>query len=77
MGKLTTVAFERSDDLVLALQAAVDLYKGGRFSQIADAVGDDYAAGVVTETADMFVAWLRRPTSITLGTPVIEEQESP
>lgn len=71
------MAFERSDDLVLALQAAVDLYEGGRFNQIADAVGDDYAAGVVTEAADMFVAWLRRPTSITLGTPVIEEQETP
>lgn len=70
------MAYERSDDLVLALQAATDLYKSGRFFEIANAVGDEYAAGVVTETADVFVAWLRRPMSITLGTPTIEEQES-
>lgn len=71
------MAYERSDDPVLALQAATDLLKGDRYNKIACTNGDEWAAQVVTEVADVFVAWLRRPVKITLGPPVIEEQESP
>lgn len=67
------MAYERSDDLVLALQAATDLFKGSRFNDMASLVGDEHAAEVVTEVADVFVAWLRRPVRITLGPPTIEE----
>lgn len=68
------MAFERSDDLVLALQAATELFSHGRFDQIAACDGDEAAAYRVTEVADVFVAWLRRPVSITLSPPIIEEQ---
>lgn len=68
------MAFERSDDLVLALQVASGLFASGRYDLIASVDGDVAAAYRVTEVADIFVAWLRQPASITLSPPVIEEQ---
>jgi hypothetical protein len=67
------VAYERSDDLILSLQAATDLLKGDRYNQLACLNGDQWAAELVTEVADVFVAWLRRPVRVTLGPPTIEE----
>jgi hypothetical protein len=69
------VAFDRSDDLVLALEQAATLFADGRFAKIAECTSDAEAALRVTEVADVFVAWLRRPTSLTLTLVSIEEQE--
>jgi hypothetical protein len=70
------VAFDRSDDLVLALQAATELFDDGRYDLIASVDGDVAAAHRVTEVAGVFVAWLRRPMSLTLELVSIEEQET-
>ena len=70
------MTFDRSDDLALALEFASDLFKNGRFELIASVDGD-VAAGVrVTEVADVFVAWLRRPTHVTLTLVAIEESDT-
>ena len=71
------MAFERSDDPILALQAATELFSHGRYNLIATVDGDETAAHRVTEVADVFVAWLRRPVSITLTLVSIEEQPAP
>jgi hypothetical protein len=68
------VAFDRSDDLVLALQQAALLFSQGRYDLIASVDGDEVAAHRVTQVADVFVAWLRRPTSLTLTLVSVEEQ---
>lgn len=68
------MAFERSDDLVLALKYATELLSHGRFDTLAECNGDIYAAETVTEVADVFVAWLRRPVSLTLTLVAVEEQ---
>ena len=68
------MAYERSDDLILALQQATVLFSNGRYDQLAACDGDKAAAQRVTEVADVFVAWLRRPTSLTLTLVGIEEQ---
>lgn len=70
------MAFDRSDDLVLALQAATELFSHGRFDQLAACNGDEAAAYTVTEVADVFVAWLRRPVSVTLSLVSVEEQDT-
>ena len=66
-------AFDRSDDLALALQSATDLMAGKRFAALAEVLGDVAAAERVVEVAEVFVAWMRRPVSAQLGTPTIEE----
>lgn len=71
------MAFERSDDLVLALQIASGLFSHGRYDQLAACDGDEAAAQRVTEVADVFVAWLRRPVSLTLTLVSVEEQPTP
>ena len=68
------MAFDRSDDLVLALQQAALLFSQGRYDLIASVDGDEVAAHRVTQVADVFVAWLRRPTSLTLTLVSVEEQ---
>lgn len=68
------MAFDRSDDLVIALQQATELFSGGRYQQLAECNGDVAAAEQVTEIADVFVAWLRTPVSLTLTLVGIEEQ---
>lgn len=68
------MAFERSDDLVLALQVAGRLFEKERYDKIAACDGDEAAAIRVTKAADVFVAWLRRPTSLTLTLVAVEEQ---
>lgn len=68
------MAFERSDDLVKALEVAGRLFEHGRFAKIAECSSDDEAAQRVTEVADVFVAWLRQPTSFTLTLVAVEEQ---
>lgn len=69
------MAFDRSDDLVLALQAATELFSRERYSVVAACDGDEAAAVRVTEVADVFVAWLRRPVTFTLTLVSVEEQE--
>ena len=69
------MAFDRSDDLVLALQQATQLFSQGRYDLIASVDGDEAAAHRVTEVADVFVAWLRRPTTLTLTLVSVEEQD--
>ena len=69
------MAFERSDDLVLALEQAATLFSNGRFCKLAECDGDVAAAQRVTEVADVFVAWLRRPVSFTLTLVSVEEQD--
>ena len=71
------MAYERSDDLVLALQQATALFSHGRYCKIAECIGDEAAAQQVTEVADVFVAWLRRPVSLTLTLVSVEEQDEP
>jgi hypothetical protein len=71
------VAFDRSDDLVIALQLATELFSRSRYDKLAECNGDIYAAEVVTEVADVFLARLRRPASITLTLAAIEEQPAP
>lgn len=68
------MAFDRSDDLVLALEQAATLFSHGRYDQIAACDGDIAAAHRVTEVADVFVSWLRRPASLTLTLVAVEEQ---
>jgi hypothetical protein len=53
---------------------ATELFSHGRFIQLAECNGDTYAAQTVTEVADVFVAWLRQSTSLTLDLVGIEEQ---
>jgi len=69
------VPFDRSDDLVLALQIASGLFSSGRYDLIASVDGDEAAALRVTEVANVFKAWLRQPVSITLTLVSVEEQE--
>lgn len=71
------MAFDRSDDLVIALKQATELFSNGRYDKLAECNGDEYAAQAVTEVADVFVAWLRRPVSLTLSLVGIEEQPTP
>jgi hypothetical protein len=68
-------AYDRSDDLVIALQQATQLFSQGRYDLIATVDGDEAAAVRVTEVADVFVAWLRRPASLTLTLVSVEEQD--
>lgn len=68
------MAFDRSDDLILALQQATELFSHGRYEHLAECNGDVAAARRVTEVADVFVAWLRRPVSLTLTLVAVEEQ---
>lgn len=70
------MAFDRSDDLVLALQTATQFFSTGRYDLIASVDGDVEAAHRVTEVADVFVAWLRRPVSLTLNLVSVEEQDT-
>lgn len=69
--------FGRSDDLVHALQAASMLMSDG-FAKVAGCTqaGQIDAARGVTAVADVFVAWLRRPVSITFGPATVTEQDS-
>jgi len=76
LGYHQLVAFDRSDDLILALQQAALLFGQGRYDLIASVDGDEAAAARVTEVADVFVAWLRRPVSLTLTLVSVEEQDS-
>lgn len=64
------------DDPPFALEMAVRLYERERFDEYADIVGDDGAILRVTETADAFVAWLRRPVTVTLTVIGIFEQDT-
>ena len=67
------MAFDRSDDPALALEFAAGLFHNGRYDLLAS-VNGDVAAGVrVTQVADVFVAWLRRPTHVSLTLVAIEE----
>lgn len=66
--------FDRSDDIVLALQMATTLFKNGRYERLAECNGDVAAAETVVEVADVFVARLRRIASVTLSPATIEEQ---
>lgn len=68
------MAFDRSDDIVLALQMATTLFSNGRFDRLAECNGNVAAAEAVVEVADVFVARLRRIASITLAPAVVEEQ---
>jgi len=69
------VVYEIQDDPVLALQSAVELYgESGRFKQVAEVDGDDEAVLRVLETANLFVAWLRRPMRLELEVLDVEEQ---
>jgi hypothetical protein len=63
-------------DPVQALDAAVDLFREGRFQQLAEVLGDVMAAKRVTEVADVFVAWYRRPASVTLTLVSIRDQDT-
>jgi hypothetical protein len=65
--------YGRSDDLVIALRQAVTLYAAERFDKVADACGHMAATAQVLETADAFVAWLRRPATVNLTLVAIEE----
>ena len=71
------VAFDRSDDPILALEFASNLFTNGRYDLLAstngDAAGPNSAAVRVTQVADVFVAWLRRPVAVTLTLVAIEE----
>lgn len=67
---------ERSDDPVVALTLATQLYAPARFDLIASVDGDTAAAARVTQTADAFVAWLRRPATVRLTFVGIEEQDT-
>lgn len=70
-----TVTFpQQSGDPEAALDWAVRLYERERFDNIAAAVGHEAAARQVTEVADLFVAWLRRITSLTLTLVQVREQ---
>lgn len=69
------MVYDRSDDLILALEQAAELFSHGRYNMIAACDGDVVAAQRVTEVADVFVAWLRRPVSLTLTLVSVEEQE--
>ena len=51
------MAFDRSDDLVIALQESTRLFAGGRFDLIASVDGDVVAANRVTQVADIFVRY--------------------
>ena len=62
-----------SGDPEVAMDWAVDLMTGERFNKLACANGDVAAAQRVTEVAEVFIKWLRRPVHVTLGTPTIEE----
>jgi len=70
------VAYTLQEDSAAALQAAATLYAGGRFAQVACAVGRDEAAVQVLETAQLFIDWLRRPVRLELELVGIEEQET-
>ena len=72
------MTFERSDDLVIALQQATALFSNGRYDLLASTLpdGDTGAANRVTQVADVFVDWLRAPMSLTLTLVQIEEQDT-
>lgn len=70
---IDTSACRPECDPVLALGLAVQAVGPERFEMVASACGDATAAQRITQVADVFVAWLRRPTHVTLGTPTIEE----
>lgn len=72
----TVTTDPRAGDLTLALSQATQLYDNGRFDALAELVGEDEAAHRVTQTADVFVAWLRRIVSIDLQLVAIEEQNT-
>lgn len=68
------MAFERSDDIVLALQMATTLFSKRRYDQLAECIGDEGAAETVVEVADVLLARMRRLSTITLSPATIEEQ---
>jgi hypothetical protein len=70
-------AYSREDDLVIALQQATAAVAAKRFAELACVLGDVQAAIVVTQIADEFVKWLRRPRIVTLQLVAIEEQSAP
>ena len=71
------VAFDRSDDPILALEFASNLFTNGRYDLLAstngDAAGPNSAAVRVTEVADVFVAWLRKLATVEMTVVAIEE----
>ena len=69
--------FHQSDYLGLSLQSAATLLADGRYAELACLNGEPAAARVVTEVADTFVAWLRRPATLRLDFVAIEEQDNP
>jgi hypothetical protein len=64
----------RDADLEIALNAAARVMAGGRFDLVACASGDAEAARRTTAVADVFVAWLRRPVTLSLSPVGIREQ---
>lgn len=60
-------------DPALALSLAVKAVGPDRFANLAAACGDEAAAQRITQVADVFVAWLRRPARVRLLPPTIEE----
>ncbi len=69
--------YGKEDDLVIALREATKaITANGRFDQVAQINGDDAAAFLVTEVADIYVAWLRQVRSIKLALVAKEEQTS-
>jgi hypothetical protein len=69
------VAYTLQDDPAVALQAAATLY-AERYQQVACAVGENEATVRVLETAEIFIAWLRRPVRFELELIQIEEQDT-
>jgi len=69
------VAYTLQDDPAVALQAAATLYTQ-RYQQVSCAVGEGEATVRVLETAEIFLAWLRRPVRLELELIQIEEQDT-
>ena len=71
--EVVRVVYERSDDLVVSLQAAAQLFSNGRFDTLACAVGEQAATEKVIGVAEQFVKLLRKPAEIALSQPTTEE----
>ena len=69
------MSFDHNDDHVLALRAAATVM-ASRFDDLACLTDDKLAAQAVTQVADVFVAWLRRPATLTLTLVSIEDQDT-
>ena len=69
--------YGREDDLVLALKEAnYALASDGRFGLISNVENEIAAAKLVTQIADVYVAWLRKARSVTLTLVAIEEMDT-